>query len=294
MPAEQLQIAHEKALADFNRGKAHRLEQISNDGKAVMAEARRLEQDNIGFQGEIEQISNKLNELKIGLTASEAELTELRSGIQDPKVDPEYQRLMTEKATVQNELTQLSVSVKDEITRVQSDICNLQAELRMLEENMAKFAQVLKTEQRIAELEQQERTLAAEYERLQEELFLTEEFTRSKVALLDSKINSKFKYARFRLFGEQINGGLKEVCDTLFDGVPYDGGLNKAAQNNVGMDIINTLSEHYGFSAPIFLDNAESVTKPIDTDAQVIRLIVSEEDKKLRVVTQNSSMQEEI
>ncbi|GGH17040.1 AAA family ATPase [Paenibacillus segetis] len=292
LPAEQIQEANDKAVADFNRKKAMLLEKISAEGKAAKDEARRLEQDNSRLLDEINQLSDKLAIVKTDLTAAEVELTELRSGIQDPRSDPEYQRLMTEKDVVQNELTQLSASAKDEITRVQSDIYNLQAELRSLDENMAKFAQVLKTEQRIVELEQQERTLAAEYERLQEELFLTEEFTRSKVALLDSKINSKFKYARFRLFEEQINGGLKEVCDTLFNGVPYDGGLNRAAQYIVGLDIINTLSEYYGFSAPIFIDNAEAVTKLIDTDAQVIRLVVSEQDKKLRVVTQNNSMQE--
>jgi hypothetical protein len=124
-------------------------------------------------------------------------------------------------------------------------------------------------------------------------LFLTEEFTRTKVSALESKINNKFKYARFRLFEEQLNGGLNDVCTTLFDGVPYDGGLNNAARINVGLDIINTLSEHYGFSAPIFIDNAESVTQLIDTDAQIIRLVVSEADKKLRVVA-HKNMQEAI
>ncbi|MFP3381455.1 hypothetical protein SB767_34615, partial [Bacillus sp. SIMBA_069] len=52
---------------------------------------------------------------------------------------------------------------------------------------------------------------------------------------------------------------------------------------NVGLDIINTLSEHYGITAPIFVDNAEAVTKMIDTSTQVISLIVSEKDKQLRV-----------
>ncbi|MCY9755313.1 hypothetical protein M5X00_13785, partial [Paenibacillus alvei] len=110
----------------------------------------------------------------------------------------------------------------------------------------------------------------------------------------ETKINSKFHHARFKLFDQQINGGLKEVCVTTFKGVPYDGGLNNAARINVGLDIINTLGQHYGFTAPIFVDNAEAVTKLIDTDAQVIRLVVSEADKQLRVGTQHNKMQEEI
>ena len=33
------------------------------------------------------------------------------------------------------------------------------------------------------------------------------------------------------------------------DGVEYSGGLNNAARINVGLDIINTLSQHYKITA---------------------------------------------
>lgn len=47
------------------------------------------------------------------------------------------------------------------------------------------------------------------------------------------------------MFAEQINGGLQEVCETTYKGVPFSS-LNNAARINVGIDIINTLSTHYG------------------------------------------------
>ena len=65
--------------------------------------------------------------------------------------------------------------------------------------------------------------------------------------------------------------------------VPYVG-LNNGAKINVGIDIINTLSTHYGVTVPLFVDNAESVTRLTASGAQVIRLVVSECDKELRVV----------
>lgn len=52
----------------------------------------------------------------------------------------------------------------------------------------------------------------------------------------------------------------------------------------ITIDIINTLSRHYGVTVPLFVDNAEAVAKLMGCDAQVIRLVVSEEDKELRVV----------
>ena len=70
--------------------------------------------------------------------------------------------------------------------------------------------------------------------------------------------------------------------------------MNNAARINVGLDIINTLSEHYGITAPIFIDNAEAVTSLIQTAGQQIRLIVSEKDKQLRVETANRDMNEAV
>ena len=100
--------------------------------------------------------------------------------------------------------------------------------------------------------------------------------------MLDDKINSRFKFARFKLFETNINGGITEVCETTYKGVPYSGGLNNGARILVGLDIINTLSEYYNFSAPIFIDNAEAVTEEIKANGQIIKLVVSEQDKKIK------------
>ena len=62
----------------------------------------------------------------------------------------------------------------------------------------------------------------------------------------------------------------------------------------MGLDIINTLSEHFGFQAPIFVDNAEAVTQLIETSAQVISLVVSAEDKVLRVESPAKELKEAI
>ena len=92
----------------------------------------------------------------------------------------------------------------------------------------------------------------------------------------------KFKLARFKLFEQQVNGGIKECCETLYRDVPYSS-MNNAARINVGLDIINTLTAHYKLSAPVFIDNAEAVTQFIDCDSQVIRLVVSSNHRKLTV-----------
>ena len=104
--------------------------------------------------------------------------------------------------------------------------------------------------------------------------------------MLDERINIRFKSVRFRLFKTQINGGIADCCDVLCPTTsgltPYDS-ANNAAQIQAGCEIAGILSRHWGLDLPMVIDNAEAIVGPINTDAQVIRLVVSEKDKYLRV-----------
>lgn len=143
-----------------------------------------------------------------------------------------------------------------------------------------------KAKMRIDELAQEEGKLAAAYEECNSQIFLVDSFIRAKTDMLSERINSRFQLARFVMFKRNIgNDGIEECCEVAVNGVPYSD-LNNAMRINVGLDIIRTLSEHYHFNAPVFVDNAESVTDLLPMpDHQVIRLVVSEPDKQLRVET---------
>lgn len=87
---------------------------------------------------------------------------------------------------------------------------------------------------------------------------------------------------QFRLFDTQINGGIRETCDTLVNGVPYHS-INNEARINAGIDIINVLCEIEQIQAPIWVDNRESVNILQPTTSQVINLMVST-DKELIIL----------
>jgi len=131
-------------------------------------------------------------------------------------------------------------------------------------------------------LSDQERALSAEFEELERQLYLADQFVRTKVGMLELKINSRFKMARFKLFDEQINEGLREICVVTHNGIPYPS-MNNSARINIGLDICDNLSEHFGKQIPIWIDNKEAVSELLDTESQQIRLIVSAEDKALRI-----------
>lgn len=115
------------------------------------------------------------------------------------------------------------------------------------------------------ELKRSEKALAERYEKLEYGVYLCELFTKTKVRMLTERINGKLKNVRFRLFREQVNGDIKDDCEVMIpteDGnrVPFTF-ANNAARINAGLEIINTLSHHWGIEMPVFIDNAESSTK---------------------------------
>ncbi len=140
---------------------------------------------------------------------------------------------------------------------------------------------------RIGELLHQGQQLAQKQTELERKLYLCNRFLRKKAEMVNALAAQKFKHVRFVMFKPNIsNDGIEECCEASFQGVPYKD-LNTGFRVNAGLDVINTLIDSYGEDAPIFFDNAESVTQLIPTKAQMIRLVVSEKDKNLRVEKEN-------
>jgi hypothetical protein len=175
----------------------------------------------------------------------------------------------------------LVAGVDDEISVVADDI---KRQYKLMAEHAAAAAQ----RARIKDLLAQEEKLGGEYVAQERQLYLCELFVKSKVAMLDERINGKFKTVRFRLFQEYINGGLKECCDVLIptqagNVVAWSGAANFAAKVNAGLEIIATLSEFWGVDVPVWFDGKESVSQLLPVPQQVITLSVREGEKSLKL-----------
>lgn len=157
----------------------------------------------------------------------------------------------------------------------------LRMELHNVDGRLAGERVLTTARQRLAELTRQKQDAAVEIGRIDDLLALCEEFARYKAGKIEETVNASFRVVQFRLFREQVNGGLTDCCDVTVDGVPY-GSLNNAARINAGIDVIRTLSRFYGVSVPLFIDNAESVVSLADAGGQMIRLVVAGAEKELR------------
>lgn len=294
LPQEQLQAARDKALAQFNRAKAEKLESINADGKRLKEMKTSLEESLEIMGREIEKAKAELAQLEQKESVIKAEIDNIIQGAKSVETTPEYVRLQKQHEELQEQIRQAQADVSTTVAAIQKEADEISGAIQALEQAQARLEARESGLKRIEELKAEERKLAAEYEELEQQLYLTEEFIRAKVRLLENKINSKFKMARFKLFEAQVNGALAECCETTFNGVPY-GNLNNGARLNIGLDIINTLAEHFGFAPVVFIDNAESVVNILPTKGQQIRLIVSGTDKKLRIeVSETQAIKEAV
>ena len=283
LPYVKLQTAREKALARFNKEKADKLESINAEGQRLKPMKAEMEAGLAHTQQKLEKATADLVTLENKEAALRVEIDAIFQGAQLVHSAPKYVKRLKDKEALEEEIRDLDAGNQEAAAVLQQEINAVNNDIVALESTVAQVEHHKQGSLRIEQLKKQEKDLAKEFEQLENELYLTEQFIRTKVSLLEEKINSKFKMARFKLFDVQVNGGMVECCETLYNGVPYSSGLNNAARINVGLDIINNLAEHYEFSAPIFIDNAEAVTDLIETRGQQIRLIVSAKDKQLRV-----------
>lgn len=216
------------------------------------------------------------NNIKICIDKEKKELSKVENGVIG----------FEGRAELYNKIKELEAKRFAYSEDMDKELLNRKAKLQMeLEQANKELAakdnnKILKA--RISELEEEEKKLSSQIIELEGLQFLGEEFVRTKVEMLEDSINKKFNgQVKFKLFKNQINGGLEECCEAMVEGVPFSN-VNTAAQINGGLSIVNILSKHFNVKAPIFVDNSESINNIIATDSQIIKLIVSL-DEELKV-----------
>ena len=199
---------------------------------------------------------------------------------------PDYQ---VRKADINKKIDSLSGELADILSSssavrigLQEQIATVKAHISTQMEILGRQSVLEYSQKRIEDLREDAKNASDRLESVERMLSLIDDYSRYKTRFIEDNVNGMFRLARFRLFREQANGGIEDRCDVTYNGIPYIN-LNNGARINVGIDIINTLSRSYGVSVPLFVDNAESVTNIEPSEAQIIRLVVSENDKELRV-----------
>jgi len=260
LPQEQIQEVYERR----NREQAERLREINREGKEKKQAVE-------GLQGEIEQLRMRSDKLDQEIASLDQQIEK-----QELEVVPfeEWKSSWSERIQDgRKRLEEINKELEQADSSGQERLDELQGELEKWQTERANLQARERSAARIGELQEEEKKLSQEYERLEQEIYLMERFDVEKATLLEERINSQFGLVRFRMFHENLNGGIEEDCEITVEGVPY-GSLNSAKRINAGLDIIRTLAGHYGVHVPVFADHIESVTNLLHPGMQMVKLIV--------------------
>ena len=279
LPAEKLQ----KAKDAFETRKKKRLGEIMDGADSYKKSKAQAEDRFDRMVEEVAQVEAEIEDLKAQITAAEAARVE-------PKDMDDYAQ---RKAAIKDRMQALTEALHDMVTassdvlkKLRDEKSDIQASIREQMAIVNKESLLDYSRQRIESLREDAKNAAECLDAIEKMLFLMDEYSRYKTRFVEDSINGLFRIARFRLFREQANGGIEDRCDVVYDGIPYIS-VNNGMKINLGIDIINTLSAAYGVRVPLFVDNAESVTRIEKCCSQIIRLVVSENDKELRVNYEN-------
>ena len=269
--------------SDFITKKESNLEEIKAYGFAKKNLIEELTKKNADLQMEIDSLKKQ----EQGTFTNKEELCKLLSEIPeeaDYSQNEEYVKLKAEHDKILADIAKVESEGADKVvTDLKAEKADLQSQLEEVNKVIAQAANNVAIDDRIETLRDEQKEVGQKVADQEQMLYLLEEFIRFKLDKVSESINSHFKTVNFKLFEMQLNGGMKDCCECTVNGVPYST-LNSGRRIVAGLDIIRSLSELYGVSVPIFVDNAESLNEfnVPDMDAQLILLSVSE-DKQLKV-----------
>lgn len=268
---------YEEARKFFEASKKERLAQITDKGNATVVTIKKYQAELEALKVDLEKA--KADSIRFNKMESDA-MTELDKIPLKPEVsdNQEYEALQLELSKLEEGMKSMSTGA-DYRSQLRIRLSGLREELSAVEKEIAS-ADNAALEERIAELQAEQREVGQKVADQEKMICMLESFVRAKMDKVSGMINAKFDTVSWKLFDMQINGGLKETCECTVNGVPYSS-LNNGHQIIAGLDIISSLSALYGVTAPVFVDNAEALNDfniPA-MDCQMVLLRVSDSEE---------------
>lgn len=274
LEVDDIEAKQNELLANFNQNKAKKLKENKDKGFSLVELKKRKEAERDGILAKIKESEDRIVLIEREIEVQKANIPETPDVDAMIKNDPTCISLNNEIADLNNQLNVESKPV--DVSDLRFAKSSLDENIQELYKRLAKRDLIERSQKEIEELEEkriQNNQALADLEKWE---FTAISFQKDKDAKLMEKINGMFEVVNFSFVSEQLNGGEKLTCVCTVNGTPYPD-VNTAGKVNAGLDIINAICRYKGVSAPIFIDNSESVNKIIPTVSQVINLVVSKD-----------------
>lgn len=246
------QNKYSEEKAKFEETRAKKLEQIEKDGKEAASSRDKLKANEAELHKKMDELNIQLADAQKKYDIAKTELGKFPTKA-DISENAEYKATNEKISALEKEIEEMSAESTGKT--------ELEAKKAVLKDEIAEIAGKIlaadntKAKERIAELEKEQKEVGQKIAEQEQMIDLVEDFIRTKMNMISEKINGMFSIVSFKLFDNQINGGLKETCTCTVKGVGHSD-INDGHEIVAGLDIINTFSEKFGVRCPIFIDRA--------------------------------------
>lgn len=272
------QEMRDRALEMFNTNKVERLNAITTDGKVIAERIASLQQEIAELETQVKEQANHTTALYNDIAAKNDCLANCPAAQPRNIVMDDIPGCVDAQAIIDELQAKITNAVPESNTdELQAQKREYMAQRDALRNQLADNDTRKRCMDEIARLEQEGKDLAQKVANIEQQGFTAESFIRAKVAECERRINAMFTMVRFKMFDYTQDGNAFETCIPMVNGVPY-GVANTASKINAGIDIINALVKYHGVSAPVFIDNAESINAHIPCASQIINLVVTTDD----------------
>ena len=270
LPAELVQEAQE----NFNVSKSERLSDIAAKGAKAAQDVEKMEKKAACLREDLDTCEHAAKAAGAAYDMVIAEKPPVTQMGLFAELDAEETNLKAKAEELRQAIQASAQAAEQVVQENRQKLADMQAQSDAMTSQLAEIDRNAALETRIQELEAEQRDTLHQLEEAERGLSMCEEYTRTLVTLLTERVNKHFPTVRFKLFEQQKNGGLREVCEAMVDGVPY-GALNTASKMQANVEIVQAFSRAADISLPLFLDNRESVTDlTLPDEIQVINLNV--------------------
>ena len=269
----------EELRASFEENKKNRLETIIAQGKANNSRKE-------SFLKSIQELKEEISSLPEPqeLHSVVEAVEELRKAEENWKRfedTEEYASMMMKIQKAEENLTEIPEQNNEELIEMKNTF------MHHIEESSKKLGLVderKKQEQKIQKLKEEQQEAAAqlaEQEKLEAEI---KEYEEERAQIVSDRVNKYFKRCNITMMSQDKSGKWIPNCViTALDGANYTT-VNGAERILLGVDISNAFAEYFQISIPLFVDDVNlinDVSEAIQTQHQLINLIVSEDDLKV-------------
>lgn len=263
----------------FEENKKNRLETIISQGKANNSRKE-------SFLKSIQELKEEISSLPepqelhsvIGAVEELRKAEENWKRFEDTE---EYASMMMNIQRAEENLTEIPEQNNEELIEMKKTF------MHHIEESSKKLGLVderKKQEQKIKKLKEEQQEAAAqlaEQEKLEAEI---KEYEEERAQIVSDRVNKYFKRCNITMMSQDKSGKWIPNCViTALDGANYTT-VNGAERILLGVDISNAFAEYFQISIPLFVDDVNlinDVSEAIQTQHQLINLIVSEDDLKV-------------